>query len=613
MGYYDFPHTRNYDTDLGYLIKQYLTLREKVETLIATQTINYADPLQWDITKQYAKNYIVVNGYNAYLSKQPVPAGILITNPDYWLVVGDFIKEFDELRENIANANNGVSPTLLVSRKKGDLIWWNDTLYICLKDIEVGTALVIGTNVKEITIEEYVKEKTTEVKEAINYTSAASIGIIADDETKGTENTAILNNALENGKVIFFNKGTYYFTGKVIVKNKAGIIGESVADTKLVFNGNGLDVPVTINDTDGVYSEVTIKNIRIEGLNNTGIGLHLYNYTFEITCNHDETRYKELKGDLYALEFRNSDITNLTITGFNTGIEVGQFVALVTLDKISIYSNRENGLLTTASDCIFTNMNIYFCLRGVLCRAGNNKFSNIKVFMCGNGFSYSPAEIALSVGIQLENFAHECQLSNVEVQENYNNGIIFNNVHDLNIDVIADANGFGNKTGVGCQFLNCQHINGNLVSCNKNAVITQRLGLYCDSKCKDFNLNYTESNQLNSVYTAGESTYNLINIGRNNDFVKDNSHGECMALIERDVLYLSCFINGSVDANTQLLDMTNIFPVAYGSSGYIMVSGFDYTNNTIIKFRIDNKKLINNDPIPASANCTLNTTVRLYY
>lgn len=34
MGYYDFPHTRNYDTDLGYLIKEYKTLIEKYNMTI---------------------------------------------------------------------------------------------------------------------------------------------------------------------------------------------------------------------------------------------------------------------------------------------------------------------------------------------------------------------------------------------------------------------------------------------------------------------------------------------------------------------------------------------------------------------------------------------------
>lgn len=33
MAYYDFPHTRNYDTDLGYLIKKYQNLQEEIDNI----------------------------------------------------------------------------------------------------------------------------------------------------------------------------------------------------------------------------------------------------------------------------------------------------------------------------------------------------------------------------------------------------------------------------------------------------------------------------------------------------------------------------------------------------------------------------------------------------
>lgn len=33
MGYYDFPHTRNYDQDLGFLIKKYNNLIEELQKI----------------------------------------------------------------------------------------------------------------------------------------------------------------------------------------------------------------------------------------------------------------------------------------------------------------------------------------------------------------------------------------------------------------------------------------------------------------------------------------------------------------------------------------------------------------------------------------------------
>lgn len=46
MGYYDFPHTRNYDSDLGFLISRYKELIERVdgiESSILSQAKDYTD------------------------------------------------------------------------------------------------------------------------------------------------------------------------------------------------------------------------------------------------------------------------------------------------------------------------------------------------------------------------------------------------------------------------------------------------------------------------------------------------------------------------------------------------------------------------------------------
>lgn len=46
MGYYDFPHTRNYDSDLGFLIKKYNELIERIdgiESTILSQAKDYTD------------------------------------------------------------------------------------------------------------------------------------------------------------------------------------------------------------------------------------------------------------------------------------------------------------------------------------------------------------------------------------------------------------------------------------------------------------------------------------------------------------------------------------------------------------------------------------------
>ena len=39
MGYYDFPHTRNYDTDLGYIIKELNIIKQELKKLCIIKNI----------------------------------------------------------------------------------------------------------------------------------------------------------------------------------------------------------------------------------------------------------------------------------------------------------------------------------------------------------------------------------------------------------------------------------------------------------------------------------------------------------------------------------------------------------------------------------------------
>lgn len=83
----EFPNTRTYDSDLGWLIS---TVTQIVNKLGGYDQITFADPITWDITSQYPANIIVRDGADGplYISKKPVPNGILLTNTDYWENLG---------------------------------------------------------------------------------------------------------------------------------------------------------------------------------------------------------------------------------------------------------------------------------------------------------------------------------------------------------------------------------------------------------------------------------------------------------------------------------------------------------------------------------------------
>lgn len=92
MSYFEFPHTRNYDGDLGYIIKKVEELNNNYNQFFDLNKITFNDPLNWVITDDYKANVIVYDpiteGY--YISRQPVPVGIEITNSDYWVLIIPF-------------------------------------------------------------------------------------------------------------------------------------------------------------------------------------------------------------------------------------------------------------------------------------------------------------------------------------------------------------------------------------------------------------------------------------------------------------------------------------------------------------------------------------------
>ena len=61
----------------------------------------FADPLTWDITKAYEALTIVYYQGNSFTSRQAVPAGIDITNNDYWALTGNYNAQVEQYRAEV--------------------------------------------------------------------------------------------------------------------------------------------------------------------------------------------------------------------------------------------------------------------------------------------------------------------------------------------------------------------------------------------------------------------------------------------------------------------------------------------------------------------------------
>ena len=156
MSYFEFPLTRTYDSDLGWLIRAMKKLIEDWENFSNMNSIKFADPITWSIARNYEPSTIVISeDGNGYISRKAVPVGVPLENEDYWTQIFNYGDTTRQIRENIA-VYAGSSSTTPVALSKDQLVWWNDDLYRVLYDIAAGTAFIEGTNVERMTVDEKI-------------------------------------------------------------------------------------------------------------------------------------------------------------------------------------------------------------------------------------------------------------------------------------------------------------------------------------------------------------------------------------------------------------------------------------------------------------------------
>ena len=84
MGFVNqFPYSDFHEMNLDWIIAAVKNLQNQMGDFEAVNTVEFKG--QWDITQQYAKWSIVTDGNNTYYAKQIIPAGVSITNTDYWV------------------------------------------------------------------------------------------------------------------------------------------------------------------------------------------------------------------------------------------------------------------------------------------------------------------------------------------------------------------------------------------------------------------------------------------------------------------------------------------------------------------------------------------------
>ena len=155
MANFIFPFTNLHELNLDWLVQTVKQLETKLTQFVALNTIKYADPFQWDITRQYAQNTLVIDPQDgtAYLSIQPVPQGVQIINTDYWTPVFTLQNFTDALKTAITavpQQENGQAATEELPANSvffvGDLLCTNPAT------IPKTSLVVIGSNCVQVSV-----------------------------------------------------------------------------------------------------------------------------------------------------------------------------------------------------------------------------------------------------------------------------------------------------------------------------------------------------------------------------------------------------------------------------------------------------------------------------
>lgn len=160
----------------------------------------FADPVEWDKTRQYEPLTIVTVNGTSYTSRQFVPAGIEITNDAFWVLTGNYNAQVEQYRKEVTAYDGRITAAQTDATNALSLAKTNEA-DIATNDAELaGTAdsglkTLITDEVTRATSAESALRTAIDAEEsrATNAEKANAIAISAEESARVAAVTSILN------------------------------------------------------------------------------------------------------------------------------------------------------------------------------------------------------------------------------------------------------------------------------------------------------------------------------------------------------------------------------------------------------------------------------------
>lgn len=575
---FKYNRTDFHELNLDWIISDIKTLAETLKNFISLNTIKYADPIQWDITTQYEQNTIVVEPVTgtAYLSLQPVPSGVSLSNDAYWMP----IFRLDLLNQNITLRDDTINATATFASDIDDWLIWNGILYKVIQPITIGTAYSIGNNIERYTVELFINDiisyidnsisdvmdnignladlttrDKTNIVSAINSLDAiyksykivnvlyppaiTDVPLVADysNSSSYTDNSPLfqqLVNTYGEGTIFYFPAGIYGFSNNVTIPyRQIGIIGNGNVYTRLHFTGAGLFFDLGSRTQMNTLLRVTNIGFVCDDVSQSAVAIRLNNPNAPFF---KDLLFQDFSEDIrfeavIASSGQTAEFNWITHSGLNrtTADCMFNFVAASnTIFPNGIFIDNCHGsfvrgvgtfLKGNVADLVVTRCNIAHCLRVIDITAGNPDVSgDLRI---------------------VNNMFTDCWSHAITIRH-------FNRAVIISENMIEQYAAYSGSVFAAFRVSDC---NGVVIS--NNQVGTERLTtginhliafLLCENAVKDFAI------VGNVAYLGG---YILIGGATNSGFIIGNNHFEHVGdnATQANGFYISTLTNSNIHDN----------------------------------------------------------------
>lgn len=254
-----YPYTDAHELNLDWILAQIMKLHHDYDEFKAVNTITNAG--SWDITKQYQAWTIVSDNNAGYISVQPVPAGVAISNTDYWAFIADYDIVITDLANRVGTLE-GQMTNLLNTEIPGIKSDISEVEKIA-KIAHNQKILLIGDSYCEVAGTPYSTQLETRYGDRITVLSASGYGF-----TNGTWLDLITANIDNVGdrddySVIIFAGGcndvsSTYAAIQTAIENTVSYVKSKFVNAKVCLACIGGSAPATQSDS-GYYLQNNVK------------------------------------------------------------------------------------------------------------------------------------------------------------------------------------------------------------------------------------------------------------------------------------------------------------------------------------------------------------------